>query len=155
MVPLRVELVQLPDQRGPYQEYFGVPPSIGSVNRIAFSARDAQQPFLTESAAMWDFFEAGLSEKLSNLDTQASMTRRVRSALQEMLPGGQSSIEEAANRLAVPATKALGGVIQLPGGVERHPARSGTLLSFTVFRLAHRNCLFAWIPGWQLVYPRI
>ena len=101
MVPLRVELVQLPDQRGPYQEYFGVPPSIGSVNRIAFSARDAQQPFLTESAAMWDFFEAGLSEKLSNLDTQASMTRRVRSALQEMLPGGQSSIEEAANRLAM------------------------------------------------------
>jgi AraC-like DNA-binding protein len=101
MVPLRVELVQPPDEREPYQEYFGVPLSRGSVNRIIFSATDAQQPFLTENAAMWDFFEAGLSEKLADLDMEASMQERVRSALREMLPGGQSSIEEAANRLAM------------------------------------------------------
>ncbi|WP_420799430.1 AraC family transcriptional regulator ligand-binding domain-containing protein [Ktedonospora formicarum] len=101
MVPLWVELVQLPDQKGPYQEYFGVPLAKGSANRIAFSANDARQPFLTENTAMWDFFEAGLKEKLSDLDTQASMKERVRSALREMLPGGQSSIEEAADRLAM------------------------------------------------------
>ncbi len=75
--------------------------SRGSANRIAFSARDALYPFLTENVAMWEFFEAGLSKKLSDLDTEASMKERVRSALQEMLPAGQSLIEEAANHLAM------------------------------------------------------
>lgn len=101
IVPLRVELVQPPSERGAYQEYFGVPLSRGSANRLIFSAGDAGYPFLTENAAMWNFFEAGLSKKLSDLDTEASMKERVRSALQEMLPAGQNSIEEAATRLAM------------------------------------------------------
>jgi AraC-like DNA-binding protein len=87
--------------REPYQEYFGTPLSRGSANRIAFSAAYAQWPFLTENTAMWSFFEAGLSEKLSELDSEASMKERVRSVLLEMLPAGQSSIEEAASRLAM------------------------------------------------------
>lgn len=100
--PLRVELVQLPDERGAYQEYFGVPLSRGGANRLAFSAHDAIHPFLTENAAMWDFFEEGLKQKLSDLDTEASMQERVRSALAEMLlHTGQSSMEEVANRLAM------------------------------------------------------
>lgn len=101
LVPLRVELVHLPDQREPYQEYFGVPLTSGLAHRLTFAATDARQPFLTENDAMWDFFEEGLKKKLSDLETEASMQERVRSALQEMLPAGQSSIEEAANRLAM------------------------------------------------------
>jgi AraC-like DNA-binding protein len=50
---------------------------------------------------MWNFFEAGLVSQLSDLETQASMQERVRSALSEMLPAGQSSIEEAATRLSM------------------------------------------------------
>jgi AraC-like DNA-binding protein len=99
--PLRVELVDLPDEREPYQEYFGVPLAPGSANRLTFSAEDAAYPFLTENAAMWDFFEAGLKKKLSDLDTEASMIERVRSALQELLPAGQNSIDEVADRLAM------------------------------------------------------
>lgn len=101
IAPLAVELVQLPDQREPYQAYFGVPLACGQANRIVFSAYDARQTFLTEDAAMWAFFEAGLKEKLSELDAEASMAQRVRSALHEMLPAGQSSIEEVADRLAI------------------------------------------------------
>lgn len=101
IVPLRVELMQLPDERGPYQEYFGVPLLRGLANRLAFSAHDAIYPFLTENVAMWSFFEAGLSKKLSDLDTHASMQERIKSALSEMLPAGHSSIEEAANRLGI------------------------------------------------------
>ena len=101
IVPLRVELVELPDERGAYQDYFGVPLSRGSANRLIFSVGDAEQPFLTENAVMWDFFEAGLAKKLSDLESEASMQERVRSALLEMLPAGQSSIEEAADRLAM------------------------------------------------------
>lgn len=101
IVPLLVELVQLPDEGGAYLEYFGVPLARGPANRLTFSASDAGYPFLTENADMWDFFEVGLSKKLSDLDSEASMKERVRSALQEMLPAGQSSIEDAANRLAM------------------------------------------------------
>jgi AraC-like DNA-binding protein len=101
IVPLRVELVQPPSETEPYQAYFGVPLARGAANRQVFSATDAGHPFLTENAAMWDFFESPLSKKLSDLDTEASMKERVRSALQEMLPSGQSSIEEAADRLAM------------------------------------------------------
>jgi AraC-like DNA-binding protein len=101
VVPLRVELVELPLERGAYQEYFGVPLSKGSVHRLTFSASDAEQPFLTENAAMWNFFEAGLVSKLSDLDIEASMKERVRSALLEMLPAGQSAIEGVADRLAM------------------------------------------------------
>lgn len=101
IVPLRVELAALPDSHEPYQEYFGVPLSQGSVNRLTFSASDAEHPFLTENRPMWDFFEAGLTAKLSELASEASMTERVRSVLHDMLPAGQSSIEEVANRLAM------------------------------------------------------
>jgi AraC-like DNA-binding protein len=101
IVPLFVELVQLPDDTAPYQNYFGVPLQQGKANRIAFSAQDARRPFLTEDAAMWDFFEAGLKKKLSQVDAEASFAQRVRSALLEMMPSGLSSIEQAASRLAM------------------------------------------------------
>jgi AraC-like DNA-binding protein len=101
LVPLRVELVQLPGERGPYQEYFGVSLSLGAANRLVFSAMDARRPFLTENAAMWAFFEEGLARRLSDLESDASMTERVKGALKEMLPAGQISIEEATHRLAL------------------------------------------------------
>lgn len=101
IVPLRVEVMEFLDDQASYQQYFGVPLSSASANRLIFSAEDAEYPFLTENTAMWDFFEAGLTAKLSDLAVEASMTERVRSTLQEMLPAGESSIEEVANRLAM------------------------------------------------------
>lgn len=101
IVPLQVELVDLPDKQTSYQAYFGVPLSGGSVNRLTFSATYAEHPFLTENAAMLNVFEAGLAVKLSDLDKDASMKARVRRALHEMLPAGQSSIQETANRLGM------------------------------------------------------
>jgi AraC-like DNA-binding protein len=50
---------------------------------------------------MWAFFEEGLSKRLADLDGDATMRERVSSVLREMLPAGQSVIEEAANRLAM------------------------------------------------------
>ncbi len=101
IVPIRVELAALPDDLDAYRTYFGVPVSHGECNRLHFAAADATYPFLTENVAMWNFFEAGLNEKLSHLDDEASMQERVQRVLQDMLPAGQSSIEEAAKRLAM------------------------------------------------------
>lgn len=99
--PLRVELSKLPKQLEPYQAYFGAPIHLASVNRISFSANDALQPFLCENAEMWGFFQEGLNLRLSQLDSKATTVDRVRAILLEMLPSGQSSIEEVAQRLAV------------------------------------------------------
>ncbi len=100
IIPQEVRLVQLPTIVGPYKEFFGVAPRLGKANSISFSAQDALLPFLTEDAGMWDFFEAKLKRKLSDLDSEVSTTERVRSALLEMLPSGYNTIEETASRLA-------------------------------------------------------
>jgi AraC-like DNA-binding protein len=69
--------------------------------QITFSAQDARRPFLTENMAMWAAFEPGLNQRLSALETQASMRERVRAVLLEALPAGSSSIDAVATRLAV------------------------------------------------------
>lgn len=101
IVPTEVVLAQPPENPAPFEDYFGTRVKTGEANRIAFSAQDANRPFLTADTAMWEFFEAGLKKRLSDLDAEASIVQRVRSTLLEMLPGGQSSIEEAAKRLAI------------------------------------------------------
>ncbi|MBI9086007.1 MAG: AraC family transcriptional regulator ligand-binding domain-containing protein [Desulfobacterales bacterium] len=101
IMPVDLELPRLPDHMAPYEEFFGRPIRFGNAVRITFSARDAVRPFLTEDATMWDFFEVGLKKRLSDLDTETGIAQRVKSALLEMLPGGHSSIEEAASRLSM------------------------------------------------------
>lgn len=71
---------------------------MGKSNCITFSAENANYPFLTENLAMWQFFAPGLKKRFSELDAKASMAQRV---LLEMLPSGQSTLDEAAGRLAI------------------------------------------------------
>ena len=100
IVPVVLELPKVPKNCGPYEDYFGNPIRLGKTIRIGFTTRDAVRPFLTEDAAMWNFFEADLKQRLSDLETETTATQRVKSALLEMLPSGESNIEEAARRLA-------------------------------------------------------
>ncbi|MBO9537239.1 AraC family transcriptional regulator [Herbaspirillum sp.] len=99
--PIETELATLPSQVGPCENFLGCSVQQGSHNRIRFSAEDAARPFLTENIAMWQFFEPELQARLSQLDAKASMRERVRSALLDMLPSGQSTIEDISSRLAV------------------------------------------------------
>ncbi len=101
IVPAVLELPQLPNNSKPYDNYFGNPITPGKAIRIGFMARDAARPFLTEDIAMWNFFEAELKQRLSDLETETTTKQRVKSALLEMLPSGHSTIEEAAGRLAM------------------------------------------------------
>lgn len=101
VVPLAVTLVQPPLHSEAYEAYFGVPVGVGESNRICFSSTDAARPFLTEDAQMWDYFADGLRQRLSTLEADAGIAERVRIALLQMLPSGQSSIEAVASRLAM------------------------------------------------------
>lgn len=76
-------------------------PQQGDTASIGFTATDANRPFLTANDAMWQIFEPDLRKRLGELDADASTAERVRSALLELLPGGQSGIEAVAARLSM------------------------------------------------------
>ncbi len=99
--PLYVELQQLPDDLAPYQAYFGCEIRQSDKVKLAFSAEDAQKPYLTSNMAMWDCFEANLNQRLAEVNTSGKTSERVRTVLLEMLPSGESSIEQVASRMAV------------------------------------------------------
>jgi AraC-like DNA-binding protein len=100
---VRVIFPQLPAaaQAKAYAKFFGVAPQRGDRAGIALSAIDGNRPFLTANETMWQVFEPDLRKRLGELDATASTAQRVRSALLELLPAGQSSIEAVARRLAV------------------------------------------------------
>ncbi len=50
---------------------------------------------------MWEFFEPELRKRLSEINVEEGMSERVRSALLEMLPSGQTTVEDLARRLLV------------------------------------------------------
>ncbi|WNZ57468.1 AraC family transcriptional regulator ligand-binding domain-containing protein [Microbulbifer sp. SSSA008] len=99
--PLELALPQLPEDQTPYREFFGCSIKQSDRVRICFSAQDAQKPFLTANAPMWDFFEGKLSQQLKDLDSEATMGERVGSVLMELLPAGESSVEAVSERLAI------------------------------------------------------
>lgn len=98
-----VTMPQLPvtAQSKAYAKFFGIAPQHGDAASITFSALDAKRPFLTANDAMWHVFEPDLRKRLGELDAGASTAQRVRSALLELLPGGDSGIEAVAARLSM------------------------------------------------------
>ncbi|OAJ57090.1 AraC family transcriptional regulator [Paraburkholderia ginsengiterrae] len=101
IVPQAAWLPELPRDIAPYEAYFGCPLRRADRTEICFSAADAARPFLTSNAAMWDFFESRLNQKLADMDARASTAARVRAVLLEALPSGEASIETVADRLAM------------------------------------------------------
>lgn len=100
---LQVRLPQVParaDLAG-YAAFFGVTPRRGEPASVTLSATDAQRPFLTANDAMWQMFEPDLRQRLRELDASATTAQRVRSALLELLPGGESDIAAVAARLSM------------------------------------------------------
>jgi AraC-like DNA-binding protein len=101
--PTRVTVTELPsdDVSDAYLDYFGVAPSLRNEYSIAFSAQDAERPFLTANEAMWEFFEPELQRRLSELDEATTTTERVRAALLELLPAGEGTMSAVARELAM------------------------------------------------------
>ena len=99
--PMRITLPQLPRHLEHYHAYFGCDLIAGNEVSIDFNTDDATRPFLTSNTVMWDFFEQTLNRRLMDLDAPASTAERVRAVLLESLPRGESSVEIAAQRLAI------------------------------------------------------
>lgn len=101
ITPVQITLPELPEHLSAYETYFGCELVLGNAVEIRFFAADAQQPFVTSNAQMWDFFEQGLNQRLKDVENTASTVERVRAVLIEALPAGYSAIEMVANKLAI------------------------------------------------------
>ena len=99
VVPLQVRAPHLPEPARAYTDYLGVEVRRGPRPRVAFSPADGARPFLTANEGMWEFFEAELRTRLSELDATSSTRERVHGVLLEMLPGGTASMDAVARKL--------------------------------------------------------
>ncbi len=82
-----------------YADFIGVPIAAGEKNCLVFSKADMLVPFISRNESMWAFFETELNRRLSMMETDDSCAARVRSALMELLPGGECTIDDAARKL--------------------------------------------------------
>lgn len=82
-------------------DFFGTDPKRSDRAAISFAAGDAAKPFVSENARMWEIFEPGLKERLSELGDVAKSEDRVRGALLELLPAGSSSMKNVSGHLAM------------------------------------------------------
>lgn len=82
-----------------YAGFIGKPITVGDKNRLVFSKEDALVPFISRNESMWEFFEPELKRRLSMMETDDSYAARVRSALMELLPSGECTIDDVAKKL--------------------------------------------------------
>ena len=98
ITPLSVTAKQ-PMKNPAYAAFIGKPITTGDKDRLVFSKEDALVPFISRNESMWEFFEPELSRRLSMMETDDSYAARVRSALMELLPSGECTIDDAAKKL--------------------------------------------------------
>ncbi len=98
ITPLSVTAKQ-PMQNPAYADFIGKPIVAGNKNSLVFSKDDALVPFISRNESMWEFFEPELSRRLSMMETDDSYAARVRSALMELLPSGECTIDDVAKKL--------------------------------------------------------
>lgn len=82
-----------------YETFLGTAPEIGTKVQIIFSRKDAELPFISRNDTMWEYFEPELNRRLSELEIDDTCSARVRSALTELLPAGECSVDDVARKL--------------------------------------------------------
>lgn len=82
-----------------YEEYFGIRPKAGLRNTMTISMKDALIPFVSWNDSMWGYFEPELKRRLNELNSEDSYSTRVQTALTELLPGGESGIDDVSKKL--------------------------------------------------------
>lgn len=93
--------VRRPFDNPGYEKFLGVKAETGEKNALIFTERDAHVPFVTHNESMWNFFEPELRKRIAELEVDDTISARVRSALVELLPGGECSIDDVCRILGM------------------------------------------------------
>ncbi|MBN2011540.1 AraC family transcriptional regulator ligand-binding domain-containing protein [candidate division KSB1 bacterium] len=99
--PLTVHSSNALPELDKYEVFFDTRIRRDDVNRLTFSAADAQKPFLTANHAMWDILQPAFDKRMKDLAQDASFRDRVRACLLEMLASGRYSMTYVASKLAI------------------------------------------------------
>lgn len=143
--PTRVAMRRAPEPSAETASYFGTPIREADTDAVTFSAEDASLPFLTEDESMWNFFAPELRRRLSELEASATTAERVRAALHERLPAGESSINAIAAQLMLsPRT--------LQRQLQAESTSYQAVLSDTREKLARRYLADRSLPTSQVAY---
>lgn len=143
--PRRVVSPVVPDQTTEYTKYFGVFVQPGKKPMLAFSAADARRPFLTANDELWSFFEPRLRVRLSEIESSASVSERVRAALLELLPSGDPSIESVCRKLGISKRS-------LQRRLREEHATYQTLLNETRAELASHYLSHSELSGYEISF---
>ena len=98
--PTSVVMESIPDSKS-FVDFIWIEPISGEVNAISFSKSDLNEPFISYNKSMWSYLEPELNKRLSEFDIDNSVSKRVRSALSELLPASENSIEEVEMKLSI------------------------------------------------------
>jgi len=101
VVPQRVECSHDVDPTGEISKWLGCQITRSNRQGVTFSKEDSRLPFLTMSDTLWATFEPDLRRRLSELDSAATVSKKVRSALLESLPRGEAEVSTVAKNLGM------------------------------------------------------
>lgn len=100
VTPAEVRM-QKPVTDDAFLAFLGCPVAQGDENVIMFRNSDLEKPFISYNENMWEFFEPELKRRLSEMEQDDSVSAKVRSALTELIPGGNATIDDVAEKLGV------------------------------------------------------
>ncbi|WP_299350978.1 AraC family transcriptional regulator [uncultured Shimia sp.] len=101
IVPLQIDLPGDANATEDETTYFGIQTSQAAHPAIHLTIEDATRPLISQNAEMLKNVTEDLNRQLARRKAGQPVSDRVRSALVEMLPSGQSSVEDACDRLAM------------------------------------------------------
>ena len=100
--PLRVEYVQTPKNVRMLERHFGCPIVSGApANGIVFRAADANAPFVTRNADLFDLLAPQFEQQLKEYKEEDSFIELVRGAIQDRLVGHRPAVDVVARALHV------------------------------------------------------
>lgn len=96
-------MVKRPFENSCYEKFLGVEAETGEKNALIFTEQDAHVPFVTHNESMWSFCRSCENGLLRwKWTTQCPrVSARVRSALVELLPSGECSIDDVCRVLGM------------------------------------------------------
>ena len=101
IVPLAIGMPGHQDSFSELRAFFELEPHYAETPRITLSLEDAARPLISENAELWSEFETDLRRQLAHVTGDTRMSARVKDALLELLPAGESSVEAVCERLHV------------------------------------------------------
>ncbi|MBN2858658.1 MAG: AraC family transcriptional regulator ligand-binding domain-containing protein [Sphaerochaetaceae bacterium] len=101
ILPMSLTAVKADEINTHYGSVLQSPVFAGPINSITFAHADVLRPFVSANDLLWKVFEPELQAALSRVDGAVTMRERVKGALRQLIPSGQTTVEAASMNLNI------------------------------------------------------